>query len=142
MKRKTLIAALIVAIFSAQSSFAVTVYDKARRSIEGTKKLEKGVINISDRSIKFVSIDNTVHEVAWVEVKSMEVGTRKKTRGGATAAAVILAGPVGFAMLAAKKKFTMLSIETEDDILNIGVPKKSGQEFLRRVEKASDLEVE
>ena len=154
MKRVAIFACLLL---TAQALVAQTVYDEARLAIEGTKKLLKGSVQFEENHLTFTPKNELKADpvaVLYNDVVSMRLGLRKKKYGGATAATTVLAGPVGLVMLVANKKFTMVSIELKDasadepgdepgdEFVTIGVRKRIGLEFVRRLEKVTGLPVE
>ena len=140
-KHAKLIAVLLLVAMPVQG--ATVTYDKARMSVEGTKKLIKGSIIVGKDEVIFKpSSGEPPSAIYYTDIIEMTTSQRKKKMGGATAGAVLLFGPAGFAMLAANKKYTMVTIETENDLITIGVRKKTGAEFMRRLEKASGKEID
>jgi hypothetical protein len=150
MKRVAIVACLLL---TAQALVAQMVYDEARFAVEGTKKLLKGSVQFEENHLSFTPKNELKADpvaVLYNDVVSMRLGLRKKKYGGATAATTVLAGPVGLVMLVANKKFTMVSIELKDasgvepgvEFVTIGVRKRIGLEFVRRLEKVTGLPVE
>lgn len=140
------IAILILILGVAQSLCAEVTYKQARLSLEGRKTMRRGTIEFEANHVSFVPLyeqysDDAV-SIVYDEILSMTPGIRKKKFGGATAATSILFGPPGLAMLAANKKFTMVTIETAEDFVTIGVRKRNGTEFLKRLETATGLVVQ
>ena len=132
---------LICALGMASSLYAEVTYKQARLSLEGRKTMRRGTIEFQEKQVHFEPLYEQYAEdavsIVYDDILSMTHGIRKKKFGGATAATTIFFGPVGLAMLAANKKFTTVTIETEDAFITLAVRKRNGTEFVKRIETAT-----